>query len=113
MSNPVPGGGRPDPAAEHASPQPRAGESTRRQPSPGQRSTDEAAGAYTHPEAQLGGADSIEKTTYVVGEGTEPDTRTRGSYVARGAAGGSNVGVWIVGGIAALIALVYMFGILG
>ena len=31
------------------------------------------ADKYRDPEAQLGGADSVEKTTYVVGEGTDPE----------------------------------------
>jgi hypothetical protein len=72
---------------------------------------DQGAGRYEHPEAQLGGADAVEKTTYVVGEGTEPDRPQTGDYVARGAAAGRSVGVWVIGGIAALIALVYAIGI--
>lgn len=64
------------------------------------------------PEAAFGGADAVEKTTYVVGEGTDPGARPTGPYVARDAGGaGSRVGVWIIGGIAALIALVYAIGI--
>jgi len=72
---------------------------------------DQPAAAYAQPEAQLGGADAVEKTTYVVGEGTDPDRRTRGPYVARGAAGGSNLAVWLIAGVAALIALVYAVGL--
>jgi hypothetical protein len=97
-----------DPTAEHAQPRPRAGESTRRQPT-----VDQGAGPYDHAEAQLGGADAVEKTTYVVGEGTEPDARPRGDYIARGAARGASLGVWIIGGVAVLIALVYAIGIFG
>ena len=96
----------PDPRAQHAGSQPRAGEAARRQPAP-----DQGASRYDHPEAQLGGADAVEKTTYLVGEGTEPDTRTRDEYAARPVGGGPNVGLWIVGGVAALIALVYAIGI--
>ncbi len=62
-------------------------------------------------EAALGGADAVEKTTYVVGEGTDPEARPTGPYVVRGAAGTGSVGVWIVAAVAALIALVYMIGI--
>ena len=109
MSDPVRGAaGGPDPRAEHAGPRPRADESTQRQPS-----VDQSADRYAHPEAQLGGADAVEKTSYVVGEGTEPASRPQGDVVARGAAGGTNLAVWIVGGLAALIALVYAIGILG
>jgi hypothetical protein len=106
MVDPEPGGRRgPERPAEYARNAP-AGESTRREPGP-----DQSPARYEHPEAQLGGADAVEKTTYVVGEGTEPDRRPRGPYVARGAsAGGTNVAVWIVAGIAVLIALVYVAG---
>jgi hypothetical protein len=62
-------------------------------------------------EDALGGADAVEKTTYVTGEGTEPEAQPTGAYIARGTAGAGNAAVWIVGGIAALIALVYVIGI--
>ena len=100
------GASEPDPRAEHADPRATSSESVRRE-----ASADESAGGYKSPEAALGGADAVEKTTYVVGEGTEPGARPHGGYVARGAAGGSNVIAWIVGGVAALIALVYAIGI--
>ena len=107
MSNPVPGApGGPDPTAEHALPGPRAGESTQRGPSP-----DQSADRYAHPEVQLGGADAVQKTSYVVGEGTEPATRQRGDVIARDAGGGTNIAVWVIGGLAALIGLVYAIGI--
>jgi hypothetical protein len=63
------------------------------------------------PQTDLGGADAVEKTTYVVGEGTEPEQRPAGPYVARGAAGLGDVRVWIVVAIAVLIALVYAIGV--
>lgn len=62
-------------------------------------------------EAQLGGADAVEKTTYIVGDGTEPEAQPTGRYVARSAAMGSNVAVWAIVAIAALIGLVYAIGI--
>ncbi|MFN2566269.1 MAG: hypothetical protein ABR499_14830 [Gemmatimonadaceae bacterium] len=110
MSNPTPGAaGGADPSAEQApATRPGAGESTRRQPS-----DDQGTGRYAHPEAQLGGADAVEDTTYVVGEGTEPHARPRDQYIARDASGGMNLGVWIVGAIAVFIALVYAIGIFG
>lgn len=79
-------------------------------PSPG------AAGAGRDkdrlPEADLGGADAVEGTTYVVGDGTEPEGRPDGAYVARdAAANGRNLALWAVVGVAALIALVYAIGI--
>jgi hypothetical protein len=64
------------------------------------------------PEAELGGADAVEKTTYVVGDGTDPEARPSGPYIARGAAtSGPSVTLWVVGTVAALIALVYVIGI--
>jgi hypothetical protein len=71
---------------------------------------DRAARANANPETALGGADAVEKTTYVVGKGAEPDARGDGEYRAGGAAAGPNVAAWIVGAIAALIALVYAIG---
>jgi hypothetical protein len=63
------------------------------------------------PEVAFGGADAVEKTTYVVGAGADPEARPTGPYVARDAAGSGSMAVWIVVGIAALIALVYVIGI--
>jgi hypothetical protein len=63
------------------------------------------------PEVAFGGADAVEKTTYVVGEGTDPEARPTGPYVARDVTGTRSVGIWIVSGIAALIALIYVIGI--
>jgi len=40
------------------------------------------------PEAQLGGADAVPKTTYVVGEGTEPERRKGDLPAARVSSGG-------------------------
>ena len=64
------------------------------------------------PEADLGGADAVEKTTYGVGDGTEPESRPSGRYTARdtGRPGGG-VALWAIVSVAALIALVYAIGI--
>ena len=107
MTTPDPGGRRgPDRTAEHARTD-ASGESTRREVGP-----DQSTRRYDHPEAQLGGADAVEKTTYVVGEGTEPDRQPPGPHTATGAATGrGNLAVWVVAGIAALIALVYLVGL--
>jgi hypothetical protein len=96
-----------DPRAEQAAPHRKSGEPTQRDFS----TADQGARRYEQPEAQLGGADAVEKTTYVVGEGTEPDARPTGRYIARGSAGSGSVIAWVVGAIAALIALVYVIGI--
>ena len=68
---------------------------------------------YDYAETALGGADSVQKTSYVTGRGTEPEGAPRAGVVARTASGGGiNVGAWIVALIAVAIALVYGFGIL-
>ena len=60
----------------------------------------------------IGGADNVQKTTYVTGSGTEPGGRDPGNPIAQVPSGsGINLGAWIVGGIAVLIALVYGFGV--
>jgi hypothetical protein len=81
------------------------------------------------PERVIGDADNVQKTTYVVGRGTDPsaldaDARAGGGgtarrgepergYAATVRTGGANVGLWLVGGLAALIGIVYAFGLLG
>jgi hypothetical protein len=68
---------------------------------------------YAHPEAELGGADAVESTTYVVGEGTEPDRQRSERRVARGGSGrGGTLAVWILAGVVALIALAYVVKLL-
>jgi hypothetical protein len=66
------------------------------------------------PEANLGGADAAEKTTYVTGSGTEPEGRTAADTpVARvSAGGGSNPVIWIAIGVAMLVLIGYLVGVL-
>lgn len=62
----------------------------------------------------LGGADAVQKTTYVEGRGTDPDAESRPGTVARMASGTlMDPVVWAVIAIAILVALVYGFGIPG
>lgn len=69
---------------------------------------------YPLPEAALGGADAVEKTTYVVGAGTEPYVVNTDRPVAHPEPGGGiNVTAWIVGAIVVLIALIYLAGLFG
>jgi hypothetical protein len=64
------------------------------------------------PEAQLGGADAIEKTTYVVGKGTDPNARKGEGPSATGASrGGLTTLFAIVVTIVVLVALAYIIGI--
>jgi len=70
------------------------------------------ASRYEYAETALGGADSVQKTSYVTGEGTEPEGAPRANVVARTSSGGGiNVAAWVIGAVAALIAAIYMLGI--
>lgn len=88
--------------------------------SDGSNSFDEAmAGNPRTPEPVVGDADNVQKTTYVVGRGTDPDapdpTTARrddgdGPVAARVQAGsGPNVLLWLVIAAVLAIALFYIF----
>ena len=65
------------------------------------------------PERVVGGADDVQKTSYVVGHGTDPDAPETHAPTATVRAGeGFNLGVWAVAAVAILVALVYGFGLL-
>ena len=52
---------------------------------------------YKNPEAALGGADAVEKTTYVTGKGTEPEARKPDAVPsARVPAGSGQAATWAV-----------------
>ena len=64
------------------------------------------------PEAQLGGADAVEKTTYVVGEGTDPQARKGDGPSATGVSRrATTIVLAIVLTIVALVAFAYLIGI--
>ena len=67
---------------------------------------------YRNPEAALGGADAVETTTYVTGQGTEPETRHQpGTPSARVPAGAGQGATWAIIGFLGLAAvLVYLLG---
>jgi len=67
---------------------------------------------YTNPETALGGADAVEKTTYVTGQGAEPEGRTAdGAPTARVRAGGGQSTTWILIAFLLIAAvLVYLLG---
>lgn len=63
------------------------------------------------PETAYGGADAVEKTTYVVGEGTDPNARApKGHPPEVGRRGLGWIG-WVVVLIAIIVAAVYLMGI--
>jgi hypothetical protein len=66
---------------------------------------------YNNPEAALGGADAVEKTTYVTGSGTEPEGRKAAGTSAPVSAGGGKSATWVVIGALMIAAvLVYVLG---
>jgi hypothetical protein len=69
--------------------------------------------SYDDAEAQLGGADSVEKTTYVTGQGTSPEARsTPGVPAARVPSRGVwGMTTWIVIAIIVLVVVGYLAGI--
>jgi hypothetical protein len=70
------------------------------------------ADRYKNPETALGGADAVEKTTYVTGRGTEPEARAaKDSAVAHGSSGArlSTASIIIIALLVAAV-LVYLLG---
>ncbi len=66
---------------------------------------------YAGLESVLGGADAVEKTTYVVGDGTNPNARTPLGHPPAVGRTRFNPLLWTIVLIAALVALVYVLGI--
>ena len=67
---------------------------------------------YRDPEAALGGADAVEKTTYVVGKGTDPRATNAGKPIATVSAGrGFGPIGWIVVVLVVLAVAAYALGI--
>ena len=67
---------------------------------------------YRDPEAQLGGADDVEKTTYVTSHGADPNARKGAGPVATVSSRGP--GTWIALVVVVLVVLVglaYLMGI--
>lgn len=83
-------------------------------PRPGENGGQIPEAGYRDPEAQLGGADAVEKTTYVTGRGTSPEARSPvGIPSARTPASGWRTPlIWIVLVVVVLLAITYLGGIL-
>ena len=58
------------------------------------------------PDAQLGGADDVQKTTYVTGRGTDPEARRKGAG-SPSAGGRLGAGAWVLIAVAVAIALFF------
>lgn len=69
---------------------------------------------FTNSETALGGADAVQKTSYGVGQGTDPAATSDSSSTAHPPAGsGPNYLAWGVGVIAVLLAIAYFAGFAG
>jgi hypothetical protein len=82
-------------------------------PGPADKGGSFPADRYRNPETALGGADAVPKTTYVTGEGTEPEgqkpaERRKGEQTG---AGGRGILWTVIGIVAVLVVLTYFFGI--
>jgi hypothetical protein len=67
---------------------------------------------YRDPETALGGADAVEKTTYVTGKGTDPEAQHKaGTAAARVPSGSGHGATWaIIAFLAIAAVLVYLLG---
>jgi len=74
----------------------------------------EGRARHGEPEVQLGGADAVEKTTYVVGRGTDPNARKgQGPAATVSGRGAPVIVLAIVGVLVLLVAIAYLIGIFG
>ena len=84
-------------------------------PRPGDEGGQIPQDRYRDAEAELGGADAVEKTTYVEGHGTSPEAHVPpGTPTATvRARAGWNVLIWIVVVVIVLLAVVFLGGLFG
>ncbi len=73
---------------------------------------DETHPDLPNPEAAYGGADAVEKTSYVVGQGTDPEASAGGEVIAQTPpGGGANPIAWVAIAIVLVIAVIYGVGV--
>ncbi|MDQ2890845.1 MAG: hypothetical protein M3R65_09910 [Gemmatimonadota bacterium] len=65
---------------------------------------------FVDSETALGGADAVEKTTYVVGKGTDPNALSPTGRPAAVGRPGRNVIVWGIVALILMVLVVYAFG---
>jgi hypothetical protein len=63
-------------------------------------------------EEPLGGADAVEKTTYVVGKGTDPNALSPVGRPAKVGRRGMGMVVWVAAAVLVLLVVVYVFGVM-
>ena len=84
-------------------------------PRPGDEGGQIPQDRYRDAEAALGGADAVEKTTFVEGHGTRPEAHVPpGTPTATvPARAGRNVLVWTIVAVLVLLAVAYLGGLFG
>jgi hypothetical protein len=81
------------------------------EPRPGDSGGQIPEDRYRDAEAQLGGADAVQKTTYVEGRGTSPEARTpQGAPTATVPSRGVSLLMWVVLIVVAMLAVAYLGG---
>lgn len=66
---------------------------------------------FADSETALGGADAVEKTTYVVGHGTDPNALSPVGKPSAVGRNGINPVVWGVVALIVLVVVIYAFGV--
>jgi hypothetical protein len=66
---------------------------------------------FADSETALGGADAVEKTSYVVGKGTDPNALSPVGRPAKVGSRGFSPMVWGIVGVVVLLAVVFAFGV--
>ncbi len=71
------------------------------------------ADAYWQTDVDLGGADTVQKTTFVRGAGTEPDRSSSGPIATMYSNAGPSPLIAVLVAVAIVAAIVYLVGIAG
>ena len=71
------------------------------------------ADGYWQPDVDLGGADTVQKTTYVRGSGTEPDRSSKGPIATMSSDAGPATLIAVLAAVAILAVIVYLIGLGG
>ena len=65
--------------------------------------------AYAHPEVEFGGADSVQKTSFVRGAGTEPNRVSKGPIAAVPSSAPSEL-ILVIAVLAIVVVILYLVG---
>ena len=71
------------------------------------------ANGYWQAEVDLGGADNVQKTTYVRGNGTEPDRSSKGPIASVSSDAGPSQLIALLAAVMIVAAVVYLIALAG